>query len=75
MGNIKDKEKIVRGLVNTFHDRNELHIAYKKRMKVIFSQFIDAFVVHAESLEDHEADFDIAVFIDRFVEERFKSES
>ncbi len=62
-----DKEKIVRDLMNTFNDRDQLHEAYKQRMKSIFFYFAEML---AKEIEDKE-DFDLIKFIDSFVEERF----
>lgn len=31
MKDIKNKEKLVSDLVSTFNNRNELHVAYKKK--------------------------------------------
>jgi len=68
---LKDKEKLVRDLVNTFNDRDELHVAYKQKMKDIIAETISEFIVFlAESQPDD--DQMIADWIDNFVEERFK---
>jgi len=62
-----DKEKLVRDLVNTFNDRDQLHVAYKEKMKSIFFYFSEALASEVETKED----FDLMKFIDSFVEERF----
>ena len=68
-----DKEKIVRDLVNTFNDRDQLHAAYKKRMKGIFFDF---FCCITENFEDQpEENINIQMiksFINQYVEQRFK---
>jgi hypothetical protein len=68
---MKDNEKIVRDLVNTFNDRNELPIASKGKMKQILFQFTDSFIV---ALNNDKLDTQLSIweFIDQFVEERFK---
>lgn len=62
-----EKEKLVRDLVNTYNDRDELHIAYKERMKSIFFAFFEFMSEKNENLSLEE-------WIDSFVEERFKPE-
>ncbi|MCF1193150.1 hypothetical protein LRR18_16295 [Mangrovimonas sp. AS39] len=62
-----DKEKLVRDLVNSFKDRDELHTTYKKRMKeIISSAFINFFN------DCNNCEVSISEWVDNFVEERFK---
>jgi hypothetical protein len=71
---LKDKEKLVRELVDTFKDRNELHEAYKKKMKGIILCVFSEFSRFAEEVgEDNINEESIANWIDNFVEERFKA--
>lgn len=67
------KEKLVRALVNTFNDRDELHIEYKKKMKEILSIFASALAQRI--IAEEEKEFDLREFIDIFVEERFKPQN
>ena len=68
--NIKNKEKIVRDLVNTFNDRDDLHSAYKHKMKQIISLALGEFLLfYAESSRSMN---EISDWVDNFVEERFK---
>ncbi len=67
---MKDKEKIVRDLVNTFKDRNEIHIAYKEKMKEILSHCICEWMQFITENIDNETD--VEKWINNFVEERFK---
>jgi hypothetical protein len=62
-----DKEKLVRDLVDTFNDHDQLHVAYKEKMKSIFFYFSEVLASEVETKED----FDLMKFIDSFVEERF----
>lgn len=63
-----DKEEIVRRLVETYNDRDELHTAYKEKMKeIILIAFCD-FQEYANRNED----FDVIKWIENFVEERFR---
>lgn len=67
---LKNKEKLVRDLVNTFNDRDELHMAYKKRMKHILADFIESYM---ESRTDQDLrELSLTDFIDAYVETRFK---
>ena len=67
---LKNKEKLVRDLVNTFNDRDELHEAYKKKMKEIFSDLIS---VYLECRSDAECSkISLTDFIDAYIETRFK---
>lgn len=63
-----DREKLVRDLINTFNDRNELHIAYKEKMKGII---LHAFQCFSEDIENGDL-MPLEEWIDNFVEERFK---
>jgi hypothetical protein len=62
-----NKEKLVRDLVNTFNDRDELHMAYKEKVKQILHNFVEAL---SGPLQEEE--FDMNAFIEEFVESRFK---
>ncbi len=64
-----DKEKLVRDLVNTFNDRDELHIAYKKIIKEILRLF-SIELVHIQL----DGKLTLQEFINEFVEERFRPE-
>lgn len=67
---IKNKEKIVKDLVNTFNDRDELHKAYKERMKAILWDFMSDYL---ECRSDKECSkISLVEFIDAYVETRFK---
>ena len=70
---MKDKEKIVRDLVNTFNDRDELHEAYKNKMKSIIFNFADEFIL-AMAESKITTELLIWEFVDTYVEERFKPE-
>ncbi len=66
---LKNKEKIVRDLVNTFNDRDELHKAYKEKMKHIFADFVSAYL---ECRTDKDCSkISLEDFIDAYVETRF----
>ena len=52
MKNIKDKEKLVRDLVNSFNDRDELHKEYKERLKGMFRHFIHVFINYYEDEDE-----------------------
>lgn len=67
-----DKEKLVRNLVNTFNDRDELHEAYKSKMKQIFIDFYCTLEYFYET--DASPSQEILKFIDNYVEERFRPE-
>ena len=68
-----DKEKIVRDLVDTFKDRNELHAAYKEKMKVMIGQVIVEFLTVFIEKEDVDlTPLKIEEWVDNFVETRFK---
>jgi len=67
---IKNKEKIVRDLVNTFNDRDELHEAYKLRMKEIFANFIGCYLGYRSSEDCRKKS--LKEFIDWYVETNFK---
>lgn len=69
-----DNEKIVRDLVNTFNDRDHLHLAYKNRMKYILLNFFCAIHVEYESYSNEIDPDDLMKFIDTYVEEHFKPE-
>ena len=62
----EEREKLVRDLVNTFNDRNELHIAYKVKMKEIIKNVLYEFGSYCSENPD------IEEWINNFVEERFR---
>ncbi len=66
-----DNEKIVRDLVNTFNDRDELHESYKEKMKGILLDFIVNYYVN---YKDQKEGILVEDFIDLYVEERFRPE-
>jgi hypothetical protein len=70
---IKNKKKLVEDLVNTFNDRDELHIAYKKKVKHILFDSITSFL---KDFEDYPHDdimvSDLNEWISIYVETRFK---
>lgn len=69
----EEHEKIVKDLVNTFNDRDELHIAYKAKMKnIILYAFDEIGKFHEENPDMDE--MDVIKFVNNFVEERFKPE-
>jgi hypothetical protein len=70
MKEIKDKEQIVRDVVNSFNDADELHKAYKNKMKFIIVEVFHEFGLWADGKDFDEND--LAKWIDNFVEERFK---
>ena len=67
---LKNKEKLVRDLVNTFNDRDELHEAYKKKMKEMFWDFISAYLDYR--CDNGYEKMTLKEFIDDYVETRFK---
>ena len=67
----EEREKLVRDLVNTFNDRNELHIAYKVKMKEIIKNVLYEFGSYCSENPDIEPS-DIEEWINNFVEERFR---
>lgn len=67
----KEREKIVKDLVNTFNDRDELHEAYKSRMKEIILYAMNELGQFYEDNPDID-EIDLVSWIDNFVEERFK---
>jgi len=69
---MKNKEKIVRDLVNTFNDRDELHVAYKEKMKDILLHCICEFMEFLDESAKNEIEIDLDKWINNFVEERFK---
>jgi hypothetical protein len=62
-----DKEKIVRDLVNTFNDRDELHIAYKAKLKKILINFALALEEYEEDAPSKEG-ISLYEFVDVYVE-------
>ena len=70
----KDKEKLVRELVDTFNDRDELHIAYKVKMKEIILMAICEFIEYLNQ-DETKLDLDMVKWIDKFVEEKFRKEN
>ena len=66
-----DKEQIVRDLVNTFNDRDELHVAYKIKMKEIITLATIEFINFIK-INPNAEDADIFEWINNFVEEKFK---
>jgi hypothetical protein len=64
------KEKLVRNLVNTFNDRDELHIAYKKQVKDMLLFAFSSYVSYIDSMI--EKDVPLEPWIDKFIEENFK---
>ena len=72
MNNIEEKERIVRDLVDTFEDRNHLHIAYKNKLKGILLNFSEFSMDILFNLPDAELkNFgreDMQIIIDEFVE-------
>ena len=66
---MKNKEKIVRDLVNTFNERDELHAEYKARMKIIL---LDFYYDSAYADPEFATREDLISFIENFVETRFK---
>ncbi len=67
MSKIKNKKKLVEDLVNTFNDRDELHIAYKANMSNLIYNALRAFILEAEECEDG-AKINIGDWCDQFVE-------
>jgi hypothetical protein len=70
---LKDKEKLVRDLVNTFNDRDELHKSYKSKMKEIILMSIVEFIEFFKNNEC-KTNLDVIQWVDKFVEERFRKE-
>ena len=73
----KDKEKLVRDLVDTYEDGNERHQAYKKMMKNIITIAIGDFF---DFLDEHQDNLDLSQeqlnkWVSNFVEDRFKPAS
>lgn len=68
---MKNKEKLVRDLVNTFNDRDELHAAYKERMKDILLIFALKLSTYAMEREN-DSHLDMEEFVHNFVETHFK---
>ena len=68
-----DKKKLVEDLVNTFNDRDELHLAYKEKMKEIITYAFLEFGNFANDNPDATGE-DVEKWIDYFVEEHFKPE-
>lgn len=66
-----DKEKMVRELVDTFNDKDELHIAYKKKMKGIITLALVSFI---EDANNEDADIFIDAWVNDFVEKYFNNE-
>jgi hypothetical protein len=78
---MKDKEKLVRDLVNTFEDRDVLHNAYIIKMKEIIDCAFREFSLDENYVQKimsctciKEANALLGEWIDQFVEERFKPE-
>ncbi len=69
----EDREEIVRNLVNTFNDRDKLHIAYKAKMKEIIKNALYEFIAYYHKNPDIDTP-DIEEWINNFVEERFRPE-
>jgi hypothetical protein len=67
----EEHEKIVRDILNTFDDHDELHIAYKTKMKEIITYAIIGFVDFIDKNSNVE-DADIMEWINNFVEKGFK---
>ena len=65
---MKNREKLVRDLVNTFNDREELHCAYKKKMEEIIFVAIHKFLTKLEE----DGDSELSEWIHEFVEETFR---
>jgi hypothetical protein len=66
-----DRKKIVEDLVNTFNDRDELHEAYKEKMKEIIAYAFLEFADFADSNPNASGE-DVEIWIGCFVEEHFK---
>ena len=66
---MNNKEKLVRDLVNTFNDGDELHKAYKKKMTDILFQ---CFEYYADWLKKDGPMPELKDIIDQFVEIHFK---
>ncbi len=67
---MKDKEKLVKDLVNTFNDRDELHIVYKEKMKGI----LESFIYDLGEEEGIDSEKELKQFISDWVELRFRPE-
>lgn len=68
---IEERERIVRDLINTFNDRDELHEACKSKMKEIITYAIIEFTNLIDE-NPNVNDGDIYEWINKFVEERFR---
>lgn len=73
---MNNKEKLVRDLLSTFDDRNDLHEAYKKKMKEILENFIYSLV--QSSLGNKKFDkislYDLREFINLYIENHCRPE-
>jgi hypothetical protein len=73
---IKSKERIVRDLMSTFEDRNELHAEYKQRMKDIIlisiSYVLGKIEEHALANDGVPSEIEICQFVNEFVENHFE---
>lgn len=67
---MKNREQIVKDLVNTFNDRDALHEAYKEKMKEVIATALCEFLIAIAT----EPETDAGEWTDEFVETRFKAE-
>ena|GEM_PF-2728765 len=67
-----NKKKLVEHLVNTFNDRDELHEAYKQKMKDIIAYAFLEFADFANENPNATGE-DVEIWIGCFVEEHFKA--
>lgn len=70
MRDLKDKEKIVRDLINSFEDRDDLHQAYKEKMKKLIHNALETFCDFLDKSSPDE-DMILSKWVNDYVEERF----
>lgn len=66
-----DREKLIRETIERFKDQEDLHQAYKNRMKGILLLAIAEVIGHVVSLKEGDP-FDIEEWVDKYVEENTK---
>lgn len=67
-----EKEQLIRDLISTFKDRDELHTAFKEKIKSILQYAFYEFIRDVATNQDKE--ITVETFIEEFVENNFKPE-
>ena len=69
---MKNKKELMKELIDTLENRNDLHSIYKEKQKDIISTAFACFIVDTECLNKDDIDSEFMnKWINDFVEERF----